>query len=43
MNPNRYKVRRDGEIVYWFMIDVSKQAVSNGFLRNTCEGIRNAL
>ncbi|EAR83282.2 Sec23/Sec24 zinc finger protein (macronuclear) [Tetrahymena thermophila SB210] len=41
--PSKYRVKRDLEVVYWFMIDVSQQSVSNGFLRSTCEGIRSAL
>ncbi|KAL4507281.1 hypothetical protein ABPG72_002074 [Tetrahymena utriculariae] len=41
--PSKYRVKRDLETVFWFMIDVSQQSVSNGFLRSTCEGIRNAL
>ncbi|KAL4460268.1 hypothetical protein ABPG74_000019 [Tetrahymena malaccensis] len=41
--PSKYRVKRNQETVFWFMIDVSQQSVSNGFLRSTCEGIRNAL
>ena len=43
-NVFRYKSRRDERLIYWFLFDVSADGgVKNGFLRSTCEAIKNAI